>query len=185
MFCVLDTVSSREYFVGDWMYVCLSSHKPFKFKCKLEEVLENGQIVLGNIEIDKGKRGFKHIDGHFKTGVYEVMCVEESSNGRKRHSSLALLYKGSGKHRLVSLDGSSIVQENTEITIKESTEIKDITYRGTYVGINDTDSILLKNVEITGSFTITGSNFMLNDEECMIQITDSIEIVGIGKVRIS
>ena len=184
MFCIYDTRLKREYFIGDEMFVCFTSSKSFKFRCVLKDILENGQIVLGDIKIHTRCDNYLKMDGTIKTGVYEILCVNLAEKNSRKYSSLALLYKGKSKHNLVSLDGKTVIQENSKIIIKVNSDIGTTTYTGVFLGVSGKGTVNLSDVTAYGTLTITGSDFVTKYDYLSLEMVDGMEIDGIGGVKI-
>lgn len=182
MFCVIDTKTNKEYMIGDEMELCLSASKQYKFKCILEDVLENGQIVLGSLQV-KVKTGYKNVDGHFKTGVYELLMVEKSYTGRNRYNSLALQYKGRAKRNLIG-EGGEIITPGTKITLEIHSEISETTYRGVYTGITDKGLVGMSDVDITGKLYMINNDFVLHEDELALGTQDTMIVEGYGVVKV-
>lgn len=182
MFCVIDTKSGKEYLIGDKMELCLSVSKQYKFRCVLEDILENGQVVLGSLEV-KVKDSYKTIDGHFKTGVYELLSVSKGKGSRYTYGSIALQYKGGKKHVLVS-DSGMIIEPGTEIVLREVKDIASSSYTGIYNGINGKGLVCMSNVKVEGHLNIADSNFFRYDEELTLEIIEGMSVDGYGLVKI-
>lgn len=182
MFCVIDTKSGKEYLIGDEMELCLSASKQYKFKCVLEDVLENGQIVLGGLQV-KVKDGYKSLDGHFKTGVYELLMVVKSEKGRNKYNSLALQYKGKSKRNLIGESGE-IIQPGTRIALEIHNEISETTYRGIYTGITDKGLVGMSDVDITGKLYMINNEFELHEDELALGVQDIMIVEGYGVVKV-
>lgn len=182
MFCVIDTKNNIEYMIGDKMELCLSVSKQYKFRCILEDILENGQIVLGNLEVNV-KDSYKAVDGHFKTGVYEILSVSKGNGGRCKYGSLALQYKGGKRHVLVS-DSGMIIEPGTEIVLREVKDIASSSYNGIYNGINGKGLVCMSNVKVEGHLNITDSNFFRYDKELTLEIVEGMSVDGYGLVKI-
>lgn len=182
MFCVIDTKSDKEYMIGDEMELCLSASKQYRFKCVLEDVLENGQIVLGSLHV-KIKDKYKSLDGHFKTGVYELLMVGKSENGRNKYNSLALKYKGKDKHNLIAETGE-IIAPDSKIILKMSNDITETTYRGTYTGITEKGMIGMSRIEVSGRLYITGNDFTMFQDDVSLEPKGNMYVEGYGAVKV-
>lgn len=182
MFCVKDTRSNNEYMIGDKMELCLSASKQYRFKCVLEDILENGQIVLGSLQV-KVKDSYKKVDGHFKTGVYELLTIEKSEKGRNQYNSLALQYKGKGKRNLIG-EGGEIIPPGTKITLEIHNEISESTYKGVYTGITDKGLVGMSDVDITGKLYMINNEFVLHEDELVLGTQDIMIVEGYGVVKV-
>lgn len=182
MFCVIDTKSGKEYLIGDKMELCLSASKQYKFKCILEDVLENGQIVLGSLQV-KVKDEYKSLDGHFKTGVYELLMVRKSEKGRNKYNSLALKYKGKDKHDLIAETGE-IIAPDSKIILKMSNDISETTYKGTYTGITETGLIGMSCTEVSSRLYITGNDFTTFHNDVTLVPKGNMYVEGYGVVKV-
>lgn len=100
MFCIFDTKYKKNYLVGDEMFVCLVASRSFKFKCILKDVLDNGQVILGDIQVYSKTGKYAPMDGTIKTGVYEILAVNMQEKYSKKYSALALLYKDKTENTL-------------------------------------------------------------------------------------
>lgn len=100
MFCIFDTKYKKNYLIGDEMFVCLVASRSFKFKCTLKDVLDNGQVILGDIKVYSKTDKYVPMDGTIKTGVYEILAVNMQEKYSKKYSALSLLYKDKTENTL-------------------------------------------------------------------------------------